>query len=296
MSRIALIGSNGQLGTDIVRLWSSSNLGRSGEELVGLTHADIDVTDIDMVRSVLGGIQPSLVINTAAFHRVDDCEEFADEAFLVNGIGTKNLAEVCRELGASLAHFSTDYVFDGESTVPYDEDDLARPISAYGISKLAGEHFLRYILPDDHIIVRSSGLYGVAGASGKGGNFIETMLRLEREGQFIRVVNDQVSTPTYTVDLAEAFLAVLAKRGRGTYHITSGGSCTWYDVACELFTLLDLSPNLAPVSSSERAAPALRPAYSLLANRRLNELGISQPRGWREALTDYLKLKGRLAA
>jgi dTDP-4-dehydrorhamnose reductase len=296
MGRIALIGSNGQLGSDIARLWSASDLGARDEELVGLTHADIDVTDADLVRSVLSGIQPSLVINTAAFHRVDDCEAQAEEAFQVNGIGTKNVAEACRDLGATLAHFSTDYVFDGETSTPYDEDDLARPISAYGISKLAGEHFLRYILPDDHIIVRSSGLYGVAGASGKGGNFIESMLRFQREGQAIRVVNDQISTPTYTVDLADAFLEVLAKKGRGTFHITSAGSCTWYDVACELFSLLDMTPNLSPVASADRGALALRPAYSLLSNRRLGELGIAQPRPWRDALSDYLKLKGRLAA
>ncbi|HLF78718.1 MAG TPA: dTDP-4-dehydrorhamnose reductase [Dehalococcoidia bacterium] len=296
MGRIALIGSNGQLGSDIARLWNTSELGASGEELVGLTHADIDVTDLDLVRSVLGGIQPSLVVNTAAFHRVDDCEQQAEMAFLVNGIGTKNLAEVCLDIGATLAHFSTDYVFDGEASTPYDEDDPARPISAYGISKLAGEHFLRYMMPEQHIIVRSSGLYGVAGASGKGGNFIETMLRFQREGQAIQVVNDQVSTPTYTVDLADAFLQVLAKRGRGTYHITSAGSCTWYDVACELFSLLDMNADLTPTTAVERAAPALRPNYSLLSNRRLNELGIPQPRHWREALSDYLRLKGRLAA
>ena len=134
MSRIALIGSNGQLGSDISRLWTSSALGARGDELVGLTHADIDVTDAGLARSVLNGIQPSLVINTAAFHRVDDCEKEALEAFQVNGLGVKNLAEVCRDLGATLAHFSTDYVFEGNAQSPYDEDDIARPISAYGIS------------------------------------------------------------------------------------------------------------------------------------------------------------------
>ncbi len=295
MARIALIGSNGQLGSDIARLWASSELGLRGDELVGLTHADIDVTDPDLVGSVLNGVQPSLVINTAAFHRVDDCEQEAAEAFRVNALGTKYVAEACRTMGIPMAHFSTDYVFEGKANRPYDEDDAAVPLSAYGISKLAGEHFLRYVLPDEHIIVRSSGLYGFAGASGKGGNFIETVMRLQREGRPIRIVSDQVSTPTYTMDLAAAFLAVLARDGRGTFHITNAGECSWFEVAQELFGLLELTPDLKPTTSAMHNARAQRPAYSVLANRRLIELGIDQPRNWKDALEDYLRLKGRLA-
>jgi dTDP-4-dehydrorhamnose reductase len=169
------------------------------------------------------------------------------------------------------------------------------PISAYGISKLAGEQFLRYVLPDDHIIVRSSGLYGVAGASGKGGNFIETVLRLQAQGNPLRVVSDQISTPTYTMDLAAAFLSVLARGGRGTFHITNQGVCSWFQVAQELFSLLELTPDLKAQTSVAHNAKALRPAYSVLANRRIGELGIEQPRNWKEALEDYLKQKGRLA-
>jgi dTDP-4-dehydrorhamnose reductase len=248
------------------------------------------------VRSILNGVQPSLVINTAAFHRVDDCEDQPLEAFLVNGLGVKNLAETCREIGAVLAHISTDYVFDGAKTKPYLESDPVRPISAYGISKAAGEHFLRYILPEDHILVRSSGLYGVAGASGKGGNFVETMLRVAGRGQPLRVVNDQVSCPTYTLDLAGTFLDVIEKRGRGTFHITNSGGGTWYEFACEIFALLGMKPDLDPTSTAEYGARAPRPAYSVLANDRLKALGIAQPRPWREALSDYLRLNGRLAA
>jgi dTDP-4-dehydrorhamnose reductase len=296
MGRIALIGSNGQLGSDIVRLWSASELAARGAELIGLTHADIDVTDQSLVRSVLNGIQPELVINTAAFHRVDDCETKVPEAFSVNAIGVKNVAEVCRELGATMAHISTDYVFDGKQSRPYDEADAPNPISAYGISKLAGECFLRYTLPDDHILVRSSGLFGVAGASGKGGNFIETILRLVRDGQPLRIVKDQTLSPTYTADLAAAFLGVAAKRGRGTFHITNSGTCSWFDFAKEVFTLLETAPTMAAITSAELAAPARRPAYSVLANRRLSEVGIGRPRHWREALGDYLRLKGRIAA
>ncbi len=296
MARIALIGSNGQLGSDIVRAWPTSPFGHGGDQLVSLIHSDIEVTDPDNVRSVLSGVQPTLVINTAAFHRVDDCENEPDEAFRVNGLGTKILAEACRALGATLVHFSADYVFDGSAKTPYKETDRAWPVSAYGISKLAGEHFLRYTLPDEHIIVRSSGLYGVAGASGKGGNFVETMLRQAREGREITVVDDQVTAPTYTLDLAETVLEIIAAGGRGTYHVTNSGQCSWYEFAREIFALLGSEPQLSPISSAEYGTPAKRPAYSVLANAALAKLGIEQPRPWREALCDYLELKGHLKA
>jgi dTDP-4-dehydrorhamnose reductase len=291
VARVALIGSNGQLGTDIVRLWPARL-----SELVPLTHADFDVTDEAQVRSVIDGIQPGLVINTAAFHRVDDCETQAEDAWRVNALGVKHLAESCRDAGATLMHFSTDYVFDGARRTPYREDDSPRPLSAYAISKLAGEHFLRYLLPDNHILIRSSGLYGVAGASGKGGNFVETMLRLAREGRPIRVVDDQVTTPTYTLDLAQTLISLIERGGRGAFHITNQGCCSWYEFAGHVFSLLGVQADLKPVSSAEYNAPAQRPAYSVLANTRIQQLGISQPRPWQEALADYLRLKGRLAA
>jgi dTDP-4-dehydrorhamnose reductase len=294
MGRVALIGSTGQLATDIARLWSTSPL--AGEELIALTHADIDVIDERWVRSVLGGVRPDLVINTAAFHRVDDCEAAPRDALRVNALGVKYLAETCRDLGAVLMHFSTDYVFDGASKKAYSEDAAARPISSYGISKLAGEQFLRYILPDSHILIRSSGLYGAAGASGKGGNFVETMVRLARDGDPIKVVSDQISSPTYTLDLAETLIELIHRGGRGVFHITNAGECSWHDFAQEIFSMLDLHPDLAPTTSAEFGAIAQRPAYSVLANTRLAELGLSQPRPWREALGDYLRLKGRLAA
>lgn len=295
MVRTALIGSNGQLGSDIARLWPGSAMGQRGRELISLTHADLEVSDLAQVRSVLTGIGPELVINTAAFHRVDDCETYVLDAFRVNALAVKHLAEVCRDLGATLMHFSTDYVFDGRKDSPYLEDDPANPISAYGVSKAAGEHILRYVLPDNHILVRSSGLYGIAGASGKGGNFAETMLRLARQGQRIRVVNDQVSAPTYTQDLAETLFKVIDARARGTIHITNSGECSWHDFAAAIFSMAGMTPDLSPITSDEFGAPAQRPAYSVLANTRLARLGIDQPRPWRDALADYLRAKGHLA-
>ncbi len=294
MARIALIGSTGQLGSDIVRLWPESEFARRGDQLVELTHADLEVTNPHQVHSVLVGIGPKTVINTAAFHQVDACEDKAEQAFRVNGLGVKHLAEVCRELGALLVHFSTDYVFSGEKRTPYLETDPVRPISAYGISKAAGESFLRYILPEDHILVRPSGLYGLAGASGKGGNFVETMLRLCREGAPIRVVRDQRTTPTYTHDLALKLLEVILADVRGTFHITNAGDCSWYEFAAAIFDLLDLHPDFVPTTAAEFGAPAKRPAYSVLANKRLAEVGIAQARPWQDAIVHYLKAKGYL--
>ena len=296
MARVALIGANGQLGTDITRLWADSALGKRGDELIGLTHADIEITDLDFVRSVLGGVQPSIVINTAAFHDIDQCEARPLAAFHVNALGVKHVADVCNELGATLVHFSNDCVFDGSKQAPYVEDDGPAPISAYGISEVGGERFLRYMLPGDHLLIRSVGLYGAAGASGKGGNFVETMLRFAREGRAIRVVDDQITSPTYTLDLADVLLDVIAKEVRGTLHITSAGQCSWYEFAGEIFGMLGLHPNFAAISTPEAKDAAQRPAYSMLDNSRLQSLGLEQPREWREALADYLRLKGRLAA
>jgi len=294
LARVVLTGSQGQLASDIARLWPQSQLARRGDELVPLPHAALDVTDAEQARRVLAEVRPRLVINTAAFLRVDDCEREATRALLVNAVGPKNLAEACREAGAKLAHFSTDYVFDGKKRAPYLESDAPRPLNAYAVSKLAGEHFVRYLLPVDHLIVRSSGLYGVAGSSGKGGNFVETMLGLARGGGPIRVVNDQVTCPTHTLDFAATFLDLLGRDASGLFHVTNAGQCSWYEFAAEVFAQLKLAPELAPVTSDDYGAPARRPAYSVLANARLNELGLAQPRPWQEALRRYLELKGYL--
>ena len=291
MARIALIGSNGQLGSDIVRLWPASVLCRSGGELRCLTHADLDVGDETQVRTVLTDLRPDVVINTAAFHRVDDIETRPDEAFRVNAVGVGHLARACNSLGASLVHFSTDYVFAGNKATPYVEADPTEPVSAYGISKAAGEHYLRYLLPR-HVLVRTSGLYGVAGASGKGGNFVETMLRLAREGKPISVVDDQVCAPTYTHDLAEVVLEVIARGEYGTFHITSAGQCSWYEFARAIFELSGIEPDLSPTTSAAYGSPARRPAYSVLENAHLRAAGLQQPRHWRDALAAYLKARG----
>lgn len=279
--RIAIIGANGQLGTDFMAAMAD-------HELIALTHSDMDIAAAGSAREVLGRYQPQIVINTAAFNRVDECESYPDRGFLANAIGTYNLAMACRDLGAVLVHFSTDYVFDGAKTEPYVEEDHTFPANAYGISKLAGEHFVRYVL-DRYFIIRTSGLYGKAGSRGKGGNFVEFMLQQAREGKPIRVVSDQTLAPTYTYDLAHKVREVIFQGECGLYHITSQGSCNWYQFARRIFEISGITADLRPITTVEYGAAARRPAYSVLENRKLRQTGIACMRPWDEALNAYLE-------
>ncbi len=278
--RYLIIGANGQLGSDLVRVFAE-------EDLVALTHDDVEVCDIASVRKALGRFAPDLVINTAAYHKVDLCEDHVEEAFAVNALGVRNVALICREFNCALMHFSTDYVFDGRKREPYVEDDLPSPLNAYGISKLAGECFVRSLL-DRYFILRTSGLFGVAGSSGKGGNFVETMLRLASEGRPIRVVDDQVLSPTYTLDLARQAWVLASGKHYGLYHATSHGACSWYQFAAKIFAMEGLSPVLAPQTTAESGSRAVRPVYSELDNQRLQSLGLDRMRDWEDGLADYL--------
>jgi dTDP-4-dehydrorhamnose reductase len=284
--RVAVIGANGQLGTDLVKILNDW-------DLILLTHSDLDICDFVYTRKVIEGAKPKIVINTAAFNRVDDCENEPSKAFWVNTYAVRNLAQVCASLNCVLMHISTDYVFGGEKRAPYTEDDAPNPLNVYGVSKLAGEYFVRALCPK-HFIVRTSGLYGVAGSSGKGGNFVETMIRLAKEGKPIRVVTDQVLTPTYTRDLAHKIKELLQTEAYGVYHITNSGQCSWYEFAAKIFELLSLKPDFGPTTSAEFGAKAKRPAYSVLAHGRLAQLGLDDLRSWPEALAAYLEEKGLL--
>jgi len=279
-SRIAVIGSNGQLGTDLMKVLA-------GRDVVGLTHSDVDITQLGSVKGVLDGLRPQMVINTAAYNRVDECELHPETGFLVNAVGPFNLAAVCRSLGAVLVHFSSDYVFDGSKAEPYSETDCPSPINGYGISKLAGEHFVRYSL-DRYFIIRTSGLYGKAGSRSKGGNFVEAMLKLGMERRAIRVVNDQTLSPTYTLDLANKVHELVFTTAFGLYHVTSAGSCTWHDFAKKVFELSGIAVDLTATTSEEYGSTARRPRFSVLQNRRLQVIGLGSLRPWEEALRAYL--------
>jgi dTDP-4-dehydrorhamnose reductase len=288
--KVAVTGANGQLGTDLCQALHNF-------DVVPLTHADIEVADMTSVRQALLKHKPAVIINTAAYVRVDDCETERDKAFSVNALGARNIAVVAQELGAKLVHLSTDYVFGGEAeprTTPYTEFDTPVPLSIYGRSKLAGEKLVRHLCLR-HFIVRASGLFGVAGSSGKGGNFIETMLGLAREGEELRVVNDQVFSPTYTRDLARKIAQLVTTEYYGISHITNKGACSWYEFTLGILKLAGIATPVVPITSDQYPQKALRPRYSVLDNYHLKLLGMDDMRPWQEALKDYLVLRGRIS-
>lgn len=287
MIRVAIIGSAGQLGTDLTGVLS----GAGGYEVSPITRAQIEVTDPESVQNALGDVRPDVVINCAAFVRVDDCEDSPERAFNVNATGAMYVARASAKIGAACVYISTDYVFDGEQEWPYTEEDTSFPIGVYGASKLAGEQMVRSYCPR-HLIVRTSGLYGVAGSSGKGGNFVETMLRMARDRKTIRVVDDQVLTPTYTKDLANRIKELLEAGVIGLYHVTNSGQCSWYEFAGEVFKLSGVRAALEPTTTSAYGAKARRPAYSVLAHESMKPLDIDELRPWPEALEAYLREKG----
>ena len=287
--RVLITGANGQLGSDLCRVLKQV-------EVIPLTHVEIEIADMDSVRSAFHKYKPEVIINTAAYVRVDDCETEQGKAFKINALGARNVAVVAQELGAKLVHISTDYVFGGEKeprTIPYTEFDTPIPPNVYGRSKLAGENFVRHLCPR-HFIIRSSGLFGVAGASGKGGNFVETMLRLAKERDELRVVNDQVFSPTYTRDLAEKIAQLIETGYYGIFHITNKGSCSWYEFAREILRLAGLKTPVIPITSDRYPQIARRPRYSVLDNYHLRLLGIDDMRPWQEALKNYMISKGHI--
>lgn len=279
--KIVIIGAGGQLGRDL-----TAALITRGDEVAPLTRTDLDITDRAQTAAVLAGMRPELVINTAAENRVDACEDRLSEAFAVNAVAAGHLAAVTGELGAALLHLSTDYVFDGSKGAPYVESDPPAPLNAYGASKLAGEQLVRERNPR-HFIIRSSGLYGAAGSKGKGGNFVEAIIRRAREESAVPVVNDQVTAPTYTRDLAEAIAELIRTRGFGTYHLAADGEVSWCGFAREIIKQLGLEAEARAITSAALGLRARRPAYSVLRSEELAPL-----RHWREALSAYLIEKG----
>jgi dTDP-4-dehydrorhamnose reductase len=288
--RCALIGAAGQLGFDLARTFDLPG------ELVRLTRADFDLLDARAAARVLRDLRPTHVVNTAAYNQVDRAEEDPAPAFALNADAVGALADLCESLGATLVHFSTDYVFDGRRATPYGEDDAPGPLSRYGESKLAGER-MALTRCRQALVFRVCGLFGVARSAGKGGtNFVETMLRLAGEGRSIRVVRDQVLTPSYTLDLAAKVWRVMARGTHGLYHLTNAGATSWYDFAREIFRLSGLTPDLAGVTAAEYGARARRPAYSVLRHGRLAALGEDNLRPWPEALAAYLRERGSVSA
>ena len=284
--KIMILGAGGQLGSELVNILQD-------DTLIPLTHMDIEMTDEQQVNSILSSNMPDILINTAAYHRVDDCEDNVELSFAVNSYAVRTIARICNDLGITFVHFSTDYVFGGEKKTPYVEDDCPNPHSVYAVSKLAGELFVRNIC-SRYYLIRTCGLYGAKGVSGKGGNFIETMIRLANGKKPLNVVSDQIVTPTYAKELAAKVSQLIRTEEYGSYHITNNGGCSWYEFARTIFELTGIDADISPISSSEFGAKARRPAYSVLENRNLKLLGLDDMMQWHDALKEYLIEKGHV--
>lgn len=281
--RIVLLGANGQLGSDLTGALAH-------HELIPSTRATCNVSDTNQLSMFLSAARPDVIINTTAFHQVDLCESRATDAFRMNAAVPYELSLCSNRLGAWLVHFSTDFVLWGDGSAPLRETAVPDPRSVYARSKLAGEWMVRDVAAK-HLVVRTSGLYGVAGSSGKGGNFVETMLGKARAGESIRVVDDQLVTPTWTGNLADQVRVMIEAGIEGLVHASAEGQCSWFEFAREIFDQSGICANLSAVTTSELGSPAVRPAYSVLENARLRDSGLNVMKPWREGLALYLNAK-----
>ncbi|MBI5418632.1 MAG: dTDP-4-dehydrorhamnose reductase [Deltaproteobacteria bacterium] len=281
--KILLIGKTGQLGGDILRNAGGHDIFAPGREV-------LDVTSRGAIESVIGDHRPDVVINTAAFHNVPQCEVEPLTAFRVNCVAVRDLAAICRDAGCRLVTFSSDYVFGGDKRTPYLEDDRPAPLQMYGISRLAGEHAALSTAPDSAIVIRTCGLYGRSGAVSKGGNFVDNRIADAAKMRELEMSCDQVVCPTSTDDLSKAVLALIEHRraAPGLFHLVNEGECTWYEFTKAIYEVLGLDVKVTPVDRKGLSGTMRRPLYSVLANGKAAFLGIRLPH-WRDALARYLK-------
>ncbi|MEP6515493.1 dTDP-4-dehydrorhamnose reductase [Microcoleus vaginatus] len=284
--KILLAGGSGQLAQELQPILLSSG------EVIAVDRTRLDLSQPESIRQAMAEIQPDLVVNAGAYTAVDKAESEPELANAVNGIAPGILAEECEKLGASLMHFSTDYVFDGSHGSAYLETDSTNPLGSYGKSKLAGEEAIRKA-GNRHIIIRTAWVYGNGGK----GNFVKTMLRLGKEREEIRVVADQIGSPTWTGDLSAAtsqIIPLLGQESFGTYHYTNSGVCSWYDFAIAIFeeaAQLGLPlkvQRVIPITTSEYPTPAKRPAFSVLSTVKISALLGTYPPHWRQGLRQML--------
>lgn len=286
---VLIIGAEGQLGQDLCTVFADCTLHRA--DLDGDGHR-LDISDAAAVDALIASeIKPDLVINAAAAHNVPLCEQEPALAFSVNATGARNLAVACKAAGARLVHVSTDYVFGDGGTKAYVESDLPQPLSVYAASKLAGEHLIASVL-DDHIIVRTAAIYGNAPCRAKGGrSFIGTMLHLAATRPEVKVVTDEITTPTYTLALARQMRLLAEKGESGLYHLTCQGACSWFEFAQAIFEETGTVVTLTPTTSAEFQSPVRRPAYSVMENKHAQDQGLDIMPPWRDALKDYLAIR-----
>lgn len=282
MKKVLLIGADGQLSFDLIKVFHQDQK----YELIEVRHKDFDITNLQVCQQYINQIRPQIIINTAAYHNTKLCEENPEIAFSVNAIGAYNLSFAAAQVKAKIIFFSSDYIFDG-SKKGFIEDDLPNPLNVYGVSKLAGE-ILTKSSNKNFYIIRTTGLYGQK-VSGKGHNFVLMMLEKARRGEEIKVVNDQYCSPTYTVDLAEKIKELIDKNvPSDTYHLVNQGSLTWFEFAKEIFELKGLKVNLTPTITDINQDSIKRPKYSVLVNKNLEKVGIKPLRTWNEALKEFI--------
>ncbi len=276
MERIFITGSDGQLGCELTDVLKDEQLflGKEPEH---------DITQEKIIKQIQD-FQPHVVIHAAAYTDVDGCEKNRDQAHQVNAVGTYYVAQAAQKCCAKLVYISTDYVFSGRKRTPYVERDNTHPINVYGQSKLEGEQFVQQC-GGRYVILRTSWLYGRTGK-----NFVRTILNKAVQGEELRVVDDQIGSPTYAKDLAKAISTIIRKETYGLYHAAGQGSCSWYEFTLEILRLAGHNTRLIPIKSWELGRPARRPRYSVLGQQKLNELGI-RLRPWQEALADFLMEK-----
>ena len=277
--RTLITGGGGQLASDLEEL-----LGERGR-VWARSREELDITDDDTVARAMAHIAPTVVYNCAAYHNVDACEDTEDRAFAVNARAVKRLAERCAEHGARLVHVSTNYVFDGTGDAPWTEEDLPRPRSVYGLSKLAGEHAaLAY--GRDVLVVRTGGLYGAHGSASKGGNFVVRMIARAHENGALRMVADQRLTPTATADLAAGLVHASDRGIAGLLHLTNAGACSWYEFTAAIMAEAGIDVPIEPVTTS--GGGAARPLNGVLSCARAETAGLAPLAHWRDALRGYL--------
>ncbi len=280
--KVLITGSKGQLGKKLIEI-----LGKK-YQLILTDSTSMDITDIDIIKKVIKKEKPDYIIHAAAYTQVDKAEENIELCREINSYGTKNIAAVAKEYDIKLIYISTDFVFDGKKNKPYTEDDKPNPTSVYGLTKYEGEKYVQKFC-EKYYIIRVSWLFGELPIEYKGTNFVEIMLRLAKEKTILKVVNDQIGSPTYTGDLAETIFKIIEKAPEfGTYHFSGDGTCSWYDFAKEIFTQTNTKIDLIPIESKDYTQKALRPHYSYLDKSKIEKtLGI-KARPWQKMLSEYL--------
>lgn len=275
--KILVTGASGQLGHDLV-----IELNKRGHEVIGVGSKDLDITDSETVMNKIAELKPEAVMHCAAYTAVDHAEDDRERCDAVNHIGTENVAKACAKTGAKMLYLSTDYVFPGDGEKPWEPDDKAEPLNTYGMTKYLGEEAVRKYV-DEHFIIRISWVFGINGK-----NFVKTMLRLGAEREQLTVVNDQIGSPTYTVDLSQLIADMIVTDKYGTYHATNEGICSWYKFACAIMEKAGLKAKVLPVTSAEYPAKAKRPSNSRMSKDKLTENGFERLPHWEDALDRYL--------